>query len=176
MEIWKDIIGYEGYYQVSSFGNVKSLDRLVKHWTGSYKIQKGILLNPIKTKQGYIRTSFRLKGTRKFYFIHRLVCLMFIPNPENKPQVNHINGIKTDNRVENLEWCTDKENKIHSIENNLKKMPKGEANTGSKLKNEDIIRIRELNQYISQTEISKTYNVSQSLIHRIVKKKIWKHI
>lgn len=96
-EIWKDIVGYEGLYQVSNLGNVKSLNY---RGTGKEKVIS------LTNKAGYYLVSLK----RTLYRVHRLVALAFIPNPENKPFVDHINGIRSDNRVENLRWCTNKEN------------------------------------------------------------------
>ena len=96
-EIWRDISGYEGLYQVSNLGNVKSLN-----FRGTGKEMVVSLTN----KAGYNLVS--IKGTS--YRVHRLVALAFIPNPENKPFIDHINGIRNDNRVENLRWVTNKEN------------------------------------------------------------------
>ena len=116
-ETWKDIAGYEGFYQVSNSGRVKSLDRYMDRLDGKrgYRISK--ILKPQYNWKGYKSVTLKKNGTYKPMFAHRLVALHFIPNTENKPQVNHINGIKDDNRVENLEWCTAKENIQHYWKN-----------------------------------------------------------
>lgn len=99
-EIWKDIQGYEGYYQVSTQGRVRNSRR-------------GKILGASKQGSGYIQTMLSKNAVRSYPLVHRIVAQTFIPNPENKPQINHKNGDKTDNRVENLEWCTMSENLHH---------------------------------------------------------------
>ena len=112
-EEWRDVVGYEGRYQVSSMGRVKSLERKVRHWRGGERIQKERILKPSNDRGGYLLVSLCDGEKRKTLTVHRLVCQAFHENPDNKPQVNHINEIKTDNRACNLEWSTAKENNNH---------------------------------------------------------------
>lgn len=116
-EIWKDIPGYEGLYQISSLGRVKSAERDIWHSTYSYR-RIGRIRKPFNTN-GYNMLNLSKDGKKKCFQIHRLVALAFIPNPENKPDVNHIDGVKTHNWVENLEWATASENCIHAIKTGL---------------------------------------------------------
>jgi hypothetical protein len=109
VEQWKDIQGYEGIYKISDFGNIKS-----------FKFNKE--LNIIGSNcNGYRKVCLSKDGVINKFLIHRLVGFAFIPNPENKPNINHKNGIRNDNRVGNLEWCTQKENALHAFEIGLSK-------------------------------------------------------
>ena len=121
-EIWKSIKGYEGLYEISSYGRVKSLERFVYgNGNGKYKIFEKILKPRIRSK--YYSVSLSKNSIKKKCCVHRLVAINFIDNSLNKPEVNHINGNKLDNRVENLEWVTAKENQQHASRTGLK--PKG---------------------------------------------------
>lgn len=112
MEIWKDIKNYEGYYQISNLGNIKGLERKVDNH-GGFKLMPEIIKKPFISKKGYHSIQLRKLGSNKNFRIHRLVAQAFIPNPENKPEVNHLDTIKSNNFVENLEWCTNLENVEH---------------------------------------------------------------
>lgn len=112
MEEWRDVKGYEGLYQVSNEGRVKSLERYVggNGRNGCLKLIKSKILKQSLHPFGYWQVSLHKDGVQKTEKIHQLVAKAFIPNPENKPHIDHINTIRTDNRVENLRWCTVKEN------------------------------------------------------------------
>lgn len=111
-EIWKDIQGYEGLYQISNLGNVKSLSFGPKNIRRSGKER---ILKSSPSNCGYYKVELYNNGKSKMHYIHRLVATAFIPNPHNKPQINHIDGVKSNNSAANLEWITASENQKHSI-------------------------------------------------------------
>lgn len=109
MEIWKSVKDYEGLYEISNLGRIKSCDRIV-NFGKQKRLSKGIILTINTAGSNYNHIKLSKNGVIKRKYIHRLVCEAFIPNPDNKPEINHINEDKRDNRVQNLEWVTKKEN------------------------------------------------------------------
>ena len=127
-EIWKDIEGYEGLYQVSNIGNVKSLSFGARNIHKS-NVQKLLKLSP--TNCGYYKVQLYKNGKAKMMYVHRLVATAFIPNPERKPQINHIDGNKANNTSSNLEWVSCSENQRHAIRNGLREPSPMLGRTGS---------------------------------------------
>jgi hypothetical protein len=129
---------------------------------------------------GYLMVWLQIDGKNTGKLIHRLVGEIFLPNPENKPQINHIDGNKTNNHISNLEWCDRSHNIKHAYQIGLKKPidTKGQKNGNSKLTQQQVLEIRELysSGNYSQKELSKKFNVSQNLIGLIINRKLWKHI
>tara|TARA_R110002167_G_scaffold361407_1_gene579712 strand:+ start:1003 stop:1464 length:462 start_codon:yes stop_codon:yes gene_type:complete len=145
MEIWKSIKDYENY-EVSNLGRVKSI-----------RNGKDVFLKFRDNGKGYNVSALYNKGVRKDIKVHRLVAINFIENKYNKPQVNHINGIKSDNNSDNLEWCTNKENTIHSYSLGLQK---------TKLTKEDVNYIRN-DKITFQKDLALMFKVSHQLISKI---------
>ena len=175
-ERWVDVSGYEGLYQVSNKSRVKSLSRQKRHPSGVFGVTKEKLLSQSNTV-GYLRVGLK-KGKRQLSVkVHRLIAIAFIPNPLNKPQINHKNGIRIDNRIENLEWCSAKENTNHAI-NVLGKSRNGEKSHYAKVTNADAIHIKELYQsgYFKQKEIALMYKLKISGVSKIITGRTWKHL
>lgn len=115
-EEWKDVAGYEGKYQVSNLGNVKGVERYVRHRYG-IRVVKEKILSLVKDKNGYLIATLSKNDNEKKCKVHRLVAQAFIPNPDNLPQVNHKDEDKTNNRVDNLEWCSGDYNSNYGTRN-----------------------------------------------------------
>lgn len=167
-ENWKDIEGQEGRYQVSDLGNVRS----------SCRLKTNHLLKPNKN-QRYRSVTLIFNGKKKQCNIHRLVAKAFIPNPDNKETVNHINFDKFDNRVVNLEWCTSIENTMHFFKNGKVNAKRGEENHNAKIDATTVIIIRECCEkfgYGSYAKLARYFNISQSHVRDIVNKRRWKHL
>lgn len=177
MEIWKKTKEF-GDYEVSNLGRVKSPDFILKTPTGQTWIKKGKILKPYKRKKGYLVCDLRLKGERKIVAVHRFVALAFIPNIDNKPQINHKDGNKENNIVSNLEWCTNSENQIHAFKTGLQKGNFSHHN--SKLTLEEVIYIKN-NCVVGSKKngmqtMAKRFNVCNSTIKQIINGKSYKYI
>lgn len=175
-EIFKPCFGYEGFIEVSNLGRVKSLSRIVKTKGGSTRTTMPRIMKQPYSPKGYRTVNIMIGGIQKHHRVHRLVMQTFVPNPEDKPEVNHINGIKDDNRLENLEWVTSKENSLHAIRTGLQKTNCGEKVGNSKLTNENVLEILELNGKVSQGEIAKRFNVCQQTVSAVVRNITWNHL
>lgn len=176
-EIWNNIPGYEGIYQVSNCGRVRSIDRIVDKNDGRSQFYKGKLISPFKgTTCSYLSIALSKNNEVKKFLIHRLVAMSFLGlQPNSDLEVNHKNGIKTDNRVDNLEVVSHQANIEHSIKTLLKN-DYGELSVNAKLTNEDAEHIRQ--QYkngVMQVDLAKAYNVSKQTICNIIHyKRYWK--
>lgn len=161
MEIFKDVSGFEKTYQVSNLGNIRNK-------------KTGLLLKPSYNKKGYqyVYLVYSHTGRVKWY-IHRLVAFHFIPNPLRKPQVNHINGNNSDNRVENLEWVTNEENQKHAVLNNLHYQ--GEQHKDSKFTESSVRLLPELiNIGFTISQLNRLTGVAMINIEKIIKGKTWR--
>jgi len=172
MEIWKDILGYEGLYQVSNLGNIKSIERLRIDTKGRKRIFPQKIIKPLLSDRGYCQVNLYKNSKLQTRRINRLVALSFIPNLQNKEQVNHINGIKTDNSVPNLEWTTSKENVIHSFKTGLKRGRTGTKCNFSKLSESDVLKIR--NSDLNYSQLSELFSTTISNISNIKNNITWK--
>lgn len=119
-EVWRDIVGFDGLYQVSNHGRVKSLEKVVEYVHGRKHLGERLLSFETDI-HGYYRAQLRKQGKCYHALVHRLVCAAFVKNVNNSPEVNHINGVKNDNRAVNLEWCTRSENEQHAYDTGLAK-------------------------------------------------------
>lgn len=163
-EIWKDIPRYEGYYQASSLGRIRSLDRDVFN-KGTKQHLKGKIRVASPDPDGYLGLLLSKDGVNKSFRVNRLIALTFIPNPENKPEVNHKDLNKRNNRVENLEWCSRKENERHSRVNSMKNIV---ANRRCKP-----VSCKETGQaFRSISAASRALNISTELIDKSLKEEI----
>ena len=176
-EVWRDINGYEGYYQVSSEGRVKSLERTFINKSGRKRTVKERILKPAFDGWGYLIVTLCAGGKRKNLMVHRLVCEAFNDNRDEKPEVNHINEIKTDNRACNLEWCTRRENLNHGTRNERS------AKTLSKPICQYTLDEKIVKTWASLTEVKRQTGFGQSHISQVANGKrkqaygfIWKYI
>jgi len=185
-EIWKTIPRFNNEYEVSNTSKIRSVCAIIIRANGWKYTRISKVLKPSFKGTGYFRGAVIVNKKMISYQLHRIIAEAFIPNPESKPQVNHINGIKTDNRIENLEWCTISENQLHAYKLGLHKPKRGEDNINSKLTEQDVKEIRSyvlfkkeqgIKRY-GRDDLAKKYGVSSNYIKDIVSKRrgVWSHI
>ena len=182
-EQWCDITRYENIFQVSTKGRVKSLSRQVPYTrpdgsTAYRNLPDRILRQNTNDHMGnYMQVILAVGSVNKPYLVHRLVAQAFIPNPDNLPQVNHIDGDKANNNIENLEWMTAQENMAHAHKNGLMAPPKGPEHHKAIFSWEDVRGIRELHRKTGMLhkDIAKMYGVSGTTISDIVNYRKYKH-
>ncbi len=159
----KDIKGFEGLYQIDEKGNVFSLKKLKT-------------LRPSLDSSGYLSISLSLNCKKHTKRVHRLVAETFISNPLNLPQVNHIDGNKLNNHINNLEWSSSVDNIRHAFDNGLCNNSIGEKQHNSKLTEVEVLKIRSLANSMRGSDIAKLFNVKKCCISQIINRKSWKHI
>ena len=175
MEEWRKIPGFPLMYEVSSIGRIRRLEstywRMLHGKLTKHLLPAKFISLRTKNRKGYIDVRIN----NRLWRLHRLVAMAFVPNPQNLPQVNHKNAIKTDNNFKNLEWCTNQENRNHMVR--LKLHIFGSKCPRAILKESDIPKIRNfIKEGISQSQIAKKFGVSPSCIQAIADGNNWKHI
>lgn len=183
MEIWKDIQGYEKLYQISNLGRVKSLPKKADMPYGGIRISKEKILKPYLSGRNYFTVTLCKNKNKIKKYNHRLVAETFIPNPKNKPEVNHKDGIKSHYYESNLEWVTSKENNKHALENKLR-IPigmKGINHPKCKLTESQVYRIKWIAKYCHPQKgfwkkLAKSLNINPRTITAITSNVNWKFI
>ena len=178
-EIWKDVEEFENLYEISNFGRLRNKPRMVNSLIGNRGFR--VTTSKIKPTQdngkGYKQYYVQINKKRYIQYAHRLVAKYFLSNPDEKTEVNHIDGNKANNHVSNLEWNTKSENMQHAVLNNLCKI--GEESRSAKLSEKTVLAIRRLfriNPNFNKSKIAKKLNVRDTTIHKIIKNERWKHL
>lgn len=173
-EVWKDIKGFEGLYQISNYGRVKSLTRVITEKpTGKTYTLKGRVMKPRKNnKSGYYQACMRKDGKYHYLYIHRLVADAFIKGTGD--EVNHIDCNKGNNYYKNLEWCDKKGNVIHAVKN--KRYVRGESHHTTSLKSDEVLKIKRLlkESDLTQKQIAAKFNTTKANISDIKREVTWK--
>lgn len=180
-EVWEDV-GIApscqfGFYKVSNYGRVKSLERFVNHPEGGVAKKVGKILSQGVSKYGYLLVLLHFNGVKTNYRVHRLVAFCFLGAHSELNAVNHKDGNKSNNVVENLEWVTAKENSQHAVLNNLFKQPLGSNRPNSKISESDVVEILEMLQNgVSSKEIANKFSIGVGQISSIKRNRTWKHV
>lgn len=172
--MWKTIPGFDGLYEASDDGRIRSATRKITSCTGQEYIHFGKELKPNVVKNGYSIVHLMKDGSRQARYIHRLVAETFIPNETNLPTVNHIDGNKKNCNVQNLEWSSYSGNNQHAYDTGLK--PRGEGFYCAKLCEDDVREIRQNGKHESYKTIGDHYNVSAATIRDVLLNRTWRNI
>lgn len=180
MEQWKAVVEFESFYEVSSLGRLRSLDRI----TDSGQFRKGRIRKGFSYVNGYIMVKLYLSGGYTNKYMHRLIAEAFVynPSPSEFDTVNHIDGNRANNDISNLEWCTQKQNIQHAWETGLipPSINNGEKNVHSKLTENDVLEIRRLyipySKEFGTRQLSERFGVTAKTTGRIIRKELWKNI
>jgi hypothetical protein len=167
-EIWKPLPGLEDDYMVSTFGSIKSLDRKIRHGHSIFLMKKGRVLKQQTTGTGYLYASIAKDGKVSRSYVHRLVAMTFLYNPNELKDINHKDGNKKNNRVENLEWCNRSDNLKHARDSNLLSICKV---TWDNVR--DIRRDKKSGKFTSK-ELAAKYGISKGQVNNILLNKTWK--
>jgi len=170
-EQWKDIKGYEGLYKASNLGRINSLARKISYGNGGCRVVKERIMKPGQSR-GYYKVCLCKNEKQKKFLVSRLVALAFIPNLDNKPEVNHIKPVKSNNHASNLEWVTKKGNTAEAVRLDLYEC--GEQHYKSKLTNQQAKEIRDSTD--SNVKTAKKYGVTHGTVGLIKRRKTWKHL
>ncbi len=176
-EVWRSAVGWEGLYEVSDCGRIRSVPRMICSYGGRRWIIPAAVLKAAPTHGGYLVVGFSGNGRRQTWAVHRLVALAFLwPRPEGMT-INHKDGNKNNNAAVNLEYCTIGENNRHALRTGLRVNPRGSRNGSAKLTEEDVATIkRRLRNGESQRAIARDVNVCFQLVWQIKKGMIWRHV
>lgn len=176
-EIWKDLKEYENLYQISNLGRVKSLQRRKsnynqKGFTGTFKLIQEKILKPKVDRKGYLYVQLYKNGKSKMFKVHRLVAQTFIPNLRNKPQVNHKDGNKQNNFIDNLEWCTNTENQKHAWKIGLQKSRFSKNNSKAKKVMQYDLQGNFIREWNCMMDIEREINISHTSISLCCRNKV----
>jgi hypothetical protein len=175
-EEWRDVDWSDGIYQVSNLGRVRSKERVVIRSDGRNLTVRAKILRQNKN-QGYPSVKMMKNRIGTTVKVHRLIAKAFIPNPENKKNINHIDGSRDNNSISNLEWCTFSENTKHAYKTGAMTPKKGSENGYAKLTERDIMKIKEMlsSKSVTHREIALKFNVARTTVTAINRNQNWNH-
>lgn len=169
MRIWKDIPDYEGYYQASNDGLIRSVTKSVRQWSGGTQLKKGKVLKPCADRLGYIKVALSKENKLRAFTVHRLVGLAHIPNPNGYKELNHKDGDKSNNHVDNLEWCNRHHNIRHAVKTGLLIHKRGDDNPCTLFKTSEHPSILKMHsEGLTAPAIARILGCSHYTIYRIV--------